>query len=213
MPIPLAADASAARPYVKPRYRAHVDYDSPRAGYVLSGPRRRFLEVVQYWVLPFAGWPLAWSLWQSLGYGRGAVTLAMVLPIVFMMAVVYWGTQVKEQWRFPVAYALNGYLPQIGIIYAALLHLGYVACAPLLDLTGAPLVDGLLFTVAGGVLGGLGGCAFDYFALGHDLLRVYVGPYREGERPGRVVARYGPRFFTTVATVFAAATAVVYAWG
>ena len=208
----LADDAAPGRTYVKPRYRAHVDYDAPRPGYVLSGPRRRFFEVVQLWLLPFVGWPLAWLLWQRLGHGSGEVTLAMLTPMVFMWGVVFWGTQVQERWTFPVSYAPNGYLLQIGIVYAATLHLCYLACSPLLTLTEDALVNRLLFTVGGGVLGGLTGCLYDHLAIKHDILRVYVKRFRRGERPGRVVAVYGPKFFTAVATVFAVVTAAVYAW-
>ena len=212
MPTDALADAAApGRAHVKPRYRAHVDYDAPRAGYVLSGARRRLFEVVQLWGLPFVGWPLGWWSWQRLGYGGEEVTLAMGVPAVVMWGVVYWGTQVRELWTFPVPYAPGGYLPQIGLVYAATLHLCYLACAPLLTLTEDALVNGTLFTVSGGVLGGLTGCLWDFLAVKHDLLRVYVGRFRRGEPPGPVVAVYGPKFFTTVATVFAAVTAVVYA--
>lgn len=205
-----AATADPSPPaYVKPRYRPHVDYDAPRAGYVLSGPRRRLAEVVQLWILPAVGWPAAWLLWRRLGYDATAVTVAMVVPILFMAVVVYWGTQLRELWTFPVPYAPRGYLPQIGIIYAATLHLCYLACSPLLGATADVLANAALFTVAGGLLGGLAGCTFDYFAIKHDILRVFVGRYRRGEAPGRVVEVYGPKFFTGVATLFAAVTAAV----
>ena len=198
----------------KPRYRPHVDYDAPRPGYVLSGPRRRFAEGLQYWVLPFLGWPAGWLLWRGLGYDATAVTAAMLVPVAFMTVVVYWGTQLRERWTFPVAYAPRGYLPQIGIIYAATLHLCYLACSPLLGVTESVLANAALFTLAGGLLGGLAGCTFDYFAIRHDILRVFVGRYRRGEPPARVVAAYGPKFFTSVAAVFAAVTAAaLLGWG
>ena len=212
--MPAAAPSASSRTNVKPRHRPHVAYDAPRPGYVLSGPRRRLLEVLQLWVLPFAGWPAAWLLWQWLGYDAAAVTAAMVIPIAFMAAVVYWGTQLAERWTFPLPYAPRGYLPQIGVIYAATLHGCYLACAPLLGATGSVLANAALFVLAGGVLGGAAGCAFDYFAIGHDLLRVFVGRFRRGEPPARVVAVYGPKFFTSVATVFAAVTAAaLLIWG
>ena len=59
----------------------------------------------------------------ALGYGATEVTVALAIPVVMMMGVVYWGTQVWQGWTFPVPYAPNGYLLQIGLIYSATEHL------------------------------------------------------------------------------------------
>lgn len=211
MPVAHPADVPGRRPiaYVKPRYRPHVDYDAPRQGYVLSGPAPRIAEAVQYWGLPFVGLPLAYAAWRERGYGPRSTAAALLVPIAAMSGIVYWGTQLRELWTFPVPYAPRGYLPQIGLVYAATLHGVYLAAE-----TATRELDGpsraLAFVAAGGVGGGAAGCLFDDVAIRHDLLRVFVGTYRRGEAPGAVVAVYGPTFFTAVATGFAAVTAVAF---
>ncbi len=192
------------------RDRPHVDYDAPRPGYVLSGPSRRIAEVVELWLLPFVGWPVAWLAWQSLGYSTAQVTVAMLVPVLVMTGVVYWGTQVKRGWSFPVPYAPNGFLVWIGVIYSATEHLVLLCASPLLTLGLGPVANALLFVLAGGLLGGVAGCTFDYFALKYDILRVFVRPFREGRPPAEVVPVYGPKFFTLVALCVATSTALIF---
>ena len=185
-----------------------MDYRGARPGYVLEGPARHVAEVVQLWLLPVVGWPVCYALYSSFGYPAWAVATVLLLPVAVMMGVVYWGTQLRELWAFPVPYAPRGYLPQIGFIYAATLHLTFLLVHPLLDV-GSAWTGGLLYWAVCSALGGVVGCLWDVSAIRHDLLRVFVGKFRRGRPPVEVVMTYGPRFFTTVAAGFSGATALV----
>lgn len=168
---------------------------------------RRVAEAVQLWLLPTGGLAVAGLWWHALGLRGAPLAVALAYPAVVSTPVVVLGAGVLRLWRFPVPYAVAGFPPWIGLIYAGTINLAFAAAAAALGVE-AFTGSAALAVALGAALGAAAGVAYDVSATHFELLeppeRMH-GRRRPRRSAWAVVRRYGFQFFGGMGAVSGAA--------